>query len=78
MKPTIKQLQTTIKAKDAAIKYYFRWRETLIGVAKDQADIIIKQGKTIKDLRAIIKVLGKALVESERDYNKLKRTRKRK
>ena len=69
MKPTIKQLQTTIKAKDALLKDYEVWIKVL-------GESINRGRKRENRLRARIKVLGKALIESERDYEALKRKRK--
>ena len=69
MKPTIKQLQTTIKAKDALLKDYEVWIKVL-------GEAINRGRKRENRLRARIKVLGKALIESERDYEALKRKRK--
>ena len=69
MKPTIKQPQTTIKAKDALLKDYEVWIKVL-------GESINRGRKRENRLRARIKVLGKALIESERDYEALKRKRK--
>ena len=69
MKPTIKQLQTTIKAKDALLKDYEIWIK-LLGKA-------VQLNKEREDkLRARIKVLNKALVAVEKDYQTLKRKKK--
>ena len=71
MKPTIKQLQDTIKSKDTLIKGYELWMK-ILGKA-------INRGVKREDkLRARIKVLNKALVAAEKDYQALKRTRKKK
>ena len=64
MKPTIKQLQTTIKAKDALLEDSILWVKLLSKAVKLSTE---REDK----LRARIRVLGKALMESERDYEKL-------
>lgn len=69
MKPTIKQLQETIKAKDALLKDYEVWIKVL-------GEAINRGRKRENRLRARVKVLGKALIESERDYETLKRKKK--
>jgi hypothetical protein len=69
MKPTIKQLQATIKAKDRLLEDYRVWIKVL-------GEAINRGRKRENRLRARIKVLGKALIESERDYESLKRRRK--
>ena len=69
MKPTIKQLQATIKAKDRLLEDYRVWIKVL-------GEAINRGRKRENRLRARIKVLGKALMESERDYEKLRRKKK--
>ena len=69
MKPTIKQLQTTIEDREKLIKHC----QLLMWAYKKEASY---KDATIKRLRARVKVLGKALIESERDYEALKRKRK--
>ena len=69
MKPTIKQLQVTIKAKDRLLEDYRVWIKVL-------GEVINRGRKRENRLRARIKVLGKALIELERDYEQLKRKRK--
>ena len=69
MKPTIKQLQTTIKAKDALLEDSILWVKLLSKAVKLSTE---REGK----LRARIKVLNKALVAAEKDYQALKRKRK--
>ena len=69
MKPTIKQLQETVKAKDALLKDYEVWIKVL-------GEVINRRGKRENRLRARIKVLNKALVAAEKDYQALKRKRK--
>jgi hypothetical protein len=69
MRVTIKQLQYTIKAKDAMLKKYEHFLDTAIKGLQ-------RQHKTIKRQAARIKVLGKALAALERDYEALKRKKK--
>lgn len=69
MKPTIKQLQTTIKAKDALLEDSILWVKLLSKAVKLSTE---REDK----LRARIKVLNKALVAAEKDYQALKRKRK--
>ena len=69
MKPTIKQLQETIKDREKLIKDCY----VLICVYKKEVSY---KDATIKKLRARIKLLSKALIELERDYEALKRKRK--
>ena len=69
MKPTIKQLQTTIKAKDALLKDYEVWIKVL-------GEAINRGRKRENRQRARIKVLNKALVALQKDYEQLKRKRK--
>lgn len=69
MRVTIKQLQDTIIAKNLLIKDYLTWFEVL-------DTHINSKNKTIKRQAARIKVLGKALVALERDYEALKRKKK--
>jgi hypothetical protein len=66
---TVKELQDTIKAKDRLIEYYEDWFQVL-GEANNRKQKIIARQK------ARIKVLGAALVASQRDYEELKRKRK--
>ena len=66
---TVKELQDTIKAKDRLIEYYEDWFQVL-GEANN------RKQKTITRQKARIKVLGAALVASQRDYEELKRKRK--
>ena len=66
---TVKELQDTIKAKDRLIEYYEDWFQVL-GEANN------RKQKTITRQKARIKVLGAALVASQRDYEQLKRKRK--
>ena len=76
MKPTIKQLQDTIKEKDKALDYYLEWREILTRTVYAQADTLDTQARVITELSARIKVLNKALVALNKDYEHLKRKRK--
>ena len=69
MKPTIKQLQTTIKAKDDLLEDSILWLKLLSKEVKLNKE---REGK----LRARIKVLTKALVALEKDYEQLKRKKK--
>lgn len=69
MKPTIKQLQETVKARNELLEDYRVWITALF-------EEINRGDKRENKLRARIKVLGKALIESERDYEALKRKRK--
>jgi pentose-5-phosphate-3-epimerase len=66
---TVKELQDTIKAKDRLLKDYKIWINVL-GEANNRKQKIITRQK------ARIKVLGAALVASQRDYEELKRKRK--
>lgn len=66
---TVKELQDTINAKDRLIEYYEDWFQVL-GEANN------RKQKTINRQKARIKVLGAALVASQRDYEELKRKRK--
>lgn len=68
MKPTIKQLQAMIEARDDLLKDYKLWVK-LLGKAVQLSKE--REGK----LRARIKVLNKALVASEKDYQALKRNK---
>ena len=76
MKPTIKQLQATIKEKDKALDYYLERREILMRTVYAQADTLDTQARVITELSARIKVLNKALVALQKDYEQLKRKRK--
>lgn len=69
MKPTIKQLQDEIEDREKLIKHC----QLFIWAYKEEVSY---KDATIKKLRARVKVLGKALIESERDYEALKRKRK--
>ena len=69
MKPTIKQLQTTIKAKDALLEDSILWVKLLSKAVKLSTE---REDK----LRARIRVLGKALGALEKDYEQLKRKKK--
>ena len=69
MKPTIKQLQATIKAKDALLEDSILWVKLLSKAVKLSTE---REDK----LRARIRVLNKALVALEKDYEQLKRKRK--
>ena len=69
MKPTIKQLQTTIKAKDALLEDSILWVKLLSKAVKLSTE---REDK----LRARIRVLNKALVALEKDYEQLKRKKK--
>jgi hypothetical protein len=66
---TVKELQDTIKAKEKLVEYYEDWLQVL-GEANN------RKQKTITRQKARIKVLGAALVASQRDYEQLKRKRK--
>jgi hypothetical protein len=71
MKPTIKQLQDTIKAKDALLKDYEVWLKLY---SKGLRIYREREGKS----RARIKFLTNSIAALQKDYDKLKRTRKRK
>lgn len=66
---TVKELQETIKAQEKLVEYYEDWLQVL-GEANN------RKQKTITRQKARIKVLGAALVASQRDYEELKRKRK--
>lgn len=66
---TVKELQDTIKAQEKLVEYYEDWLQVL-GEANN------RKQKTITRQKARIKVLGAALVASQRDYEELKRKRK--
>jgi hypothetical protein len=66
---TVKELQDTIKAQEKLVEYYEDWLQVL-GEANN------RKQKTITRQKARIKVLGAALVASQRDYEQLKRKRK--
>jgi ubiquitin len=66
---TVKELQTTIKAKDSLIKYQEDWLH-VIGEAN------VRMRKTIDRQQARIKVLSAALIALEKDYEELRRKRK--
>jgi hypothetical protein len=68
---TVKELQEIIKAKDKYINYLVEWVEVL---GKD----INRKQAIISNQKKRIKVLGKALVASQRDYEELKRSRRKK
>jgi uncharacterized protein YoxC len=68
---TVKELREMIKAKDKYINYLVEWVRVL---AKD----INRKQATINNQKKRIKVLGKALVASQRDYEELKRSRRKK
>ena len=66
---TVKELQDTIKAQERMIEYYEDWIKVFSKKIKTQT-------KTINRQEARVKVLGAALVASQRDYEQLKRKRK--
>ena len=68
---TVKELQEIIKAKDKYINYLVEWVEVF---GKD----INRKHSIINNQKKRIKVLGKALVVSQRDYEELKRSRRKK
>jgi len=68
---TAKELQEMIKAKDIYIDHLEDWLDVIGKAVRRKQAIINNQKKRIK-------VLGKALVASQRDYEELKRSRRKK
>ena len=68
---TVKELQEMIKAKDIYIDHLEDWLDVIGKAVRRKQAIINNQKKRIK-------VLGKALVASQRDYEELKRSRRKK
>lgn len=68
---TVKELQEMIKAKDIYIDHLEDWIDV---IGKE----VRRKQATINNQKKRIKVLGKALVASQRDYEELKRSRRKK
>lgn len=75
---TVKELQELIKAKDRHIEWLEEWLKKFRNIVAPLDRTVQAQTRKINNQKKRIKVLGKALVASQRDYEELKRSRRKK